>query len=53
MDVIKTVRVTNPRNVLVQIPACIIAQWNPQELTHLEVLYDKDTRQVCIRPCVH
>ena len=53
MESIKTVRITNKRNVLVQIPSYIIAKWNPSTLNHLEVLYDEKNDQVCVRPCIH
>lgn len=37
---IKTVKVTNPSNVLVQIPGFVVAQWGVQLGDVLEVLYD-------------
>ncbi len=50
MDHVKTVRVTNPRNVLVQVPAYIMAKWYP--VNQLEVLYNEHTKEVTIRPYV-
>lgn len=52
MQKVKTVRVTNPRNVIVQIPTYIVGQWNPKSLSYLEVLYDEQTKEVRIRPAV-
>lgn len=37
---VKTVRVTNPRNVLVQIPSYIVGEWALQLNDTLEVHYD-------------
>ena len=53
MTMYKTVKVTNPRNVLVQIPSFIAgAEWNLKEGDNLAVLYDDKTREVTIRPTV-
>lgn len=48
----KTVRVTNPRNVLVQIPSYVIAQWHPESLNYLQVNYNEQTNEVRIKPAV-
>lgn len=46
----KTVKITNRRNVLVQIPGFVIAAWpNADEL---EVYYDKELQVVTIRPSI-
>ena len=44
---IKTVKVTNPRNCLVQIPGVVMADWKAERL---EVHYDADRKEVIIRP---
>ena len=49
---VKTVRVTNPRNVLVQVPSFVIANWGLTLDSHLEVHYDESNEQVTIRPAV-
>ena len=50
---IKTVRATNPRNVIVQIPSFIVANWNLKLDDKLEVRYNEDTQEVTISPGVH
>lgn len=53
MTMYKTVNVTNPKNVLVQIPSIIAGvEWNLKQGDQLEVLYDDRTREVTIRPHV-
>lgn len=49
---VKTVNVTNPRNVLVQLPSFVIANWGVTLGSHLEVHYDEDNRKVTIQPAV-
>lgn len=49
---VKTVNVTNPRNVLVQLPSFVIANWGVVLGSHLEVHYDEQQQQVTIRPAV-
>lgn len=44
----KTVKITNRRNVLVQIPGFIIAAWPGAD--ELEVHYDEDNQTVTIKP---
>lgn len=44
----KTVKITNRRNVLVQIPGFVIAAW--PGVDELEVYYDEDTQTVTIKP---
>lgn len=49
----KTVNVTNPKNILVQIPSYIAgAEWGLKQGDNLEVLYDNETKEVTIRPVV-
>ena len=49
----KTVNVTNPRNVLVQIPSYVAGvEWNLRQGDRLEVYYDEETKQVTIKPDV-
>ena len=50
---IKTVRVTNPNNVLVQIPGFIVSTWGLELDDLLEVDFDETTEQVTIRPYIH
>lgn len=50
---IKTVRVTNPNNVLVQIPGFIASIWGLELDNLLEVDFDEATEQVTIRPYIH
>lgn len=53
ITVYKTVNVTNPRNVLVQIPSFIAgATWHLKHGDKLEVLYNEATQEVTIRPAV-
>ena len=47
---VKTVRVSNPRNVLVQIPSFIVANWNLKADTRLEVHYDEENNKITIQP---
>lgn len=47
---VKTVNVTNPRNVLVQLPSFIIANWGVVKGSCLEVHYDEDTGSITIKP---
>lgn len=47
---IKTVKITNPRNVLVQIPSFVIAQWHLNADSRLEVSYNEDTGQITVQP---
>lgn len=44
----KTVKITNRRNVLVQIPGFVIAAW--PDADELEVYYDEDNDTVIIKP---
>ena len=46
----KTVKITNRRNVLVQIPGFVIAVW--PDADELEVYYDEDNSTVTIKPAV-
>ena len=47
---VKTVNVTNPRNVLVQVPSFVIANWGVALGSHLEVHYDEEKQQLTIVP---
>ena len=47
---VKTVNVTNPRNVLVQVPSFVIANWGVTLGSHLEVHYDEEKQQLTIIP---
>lgn len=47
---VKTVNVTNPRNVLVQVPSFVIANWEVALGSHLEVHYDEEKQQLTIVP---
>ena len=47
---VKTVNVTNPRNVLVQVPSFVIANWGVALGSHLEVHYDEIKRAIIIKP---
>lgn len=49
---VKTINVTNPRNVLCQIPSFIVADWSLTDSSKLEMDYDKDNKTICIRPHV-
>lgn len=49
---VKTVNVTNPRNVLVQVPSFVIADWGVTLGSHLEVHYDEQKQTITIRPAV-
>ena len=44
----KTVKITNRRNVLVQIPGFVIAAWPSAD--ELEVYYDEENERVIIKP---
>lgn len=50
---IKTVRVTNPGNVLVQIPGYVVATWGLTTDSRLEVDFDENNEQVIIKPSVY
>lgn len=47
---VKTVNVTNPRNVLVQVPSFVIANWGVTLGSRLEVHYDEEKQQLTIIP---
>lgn len=46
----KTANVTNVRNVLIQIPGAIIAQWGLQNNDTLEVSFDEETNAIIVKP---
>lgn len=45
---VKTVRIINRRNMLVQIPGFVMATWISAD--HLEVYYNKHKQEVIIKP---
>lgn len=49
----KTVRVTNMRNVLCQIPKAVVSDWGLKEGDELELSYDEKEKKVVVRPVVH
>ena len=49
---LKTINITNARNVLVQVPGYVIADWGARDSDKLEVHYDESTKEVTIRPAV-
>lgn len=49
---LKTIRVTNARNVLLQIPSVIIAAWRVKTGSQLEVHYDEATQLITIRQAI-
>lgn len=52
MMTLKHVKVTNPRNVLVQIPGFVVSQWNLHTDSKLEVTYNEETGEVTVKPTV-
>ena len=50
MTHIKTVKVTNPKNVLVQLPRYMVDKWGLKQGDSLEVLTDKNEEAITIRP---
>ena len=50
MTHIKTVKVTNPKNVIVQLPSHIIAKWGLEQGDSMEVLTDDNETEVTIKP---
>jgi hypothetical protein len=50
MTHIKTVKVTNPKNVLVQLPCYIVDKWGLKHGDGLEVLTNEAEDAVTIRP---
>lgn len=53
MNYVKTVNVTNTKNVLVQIPAWVVKLWNLNVGDTLEVVYDGDTQEIRIRRSIY
>ena len=49
MEYLKTANVTNPKNVLVQIPAWVVKRWGLQQGDKLEVCYNVTDEEICIR----
>lgn len=49
MNYVKTVNVTNTKNVLVQIPGWVAKRWGLEVGNVLEVCYDADNEEICIR----
>lgn len=50
--IVKTVSITNPKNVLVQVPRFIITLWGVLENDKLEVLFNEETLELTIRPAL-
>ena len=50
MTHIKTVKVTNPKNVLVQLPRYIVDKWGLKQGDGLEVLTDEKEETITIKP---
>lgn len=48
-DYLKTVRVTNTKNVLVQIPAWVVTDLELSQGDSLEVHYNTETKEIVIR----
>lgn len=48
----KTAKVTNPRNVLIQIPGIVISKWSLLKGDLLEVQYNEEANTVTIRPAI-
>lgn len=49
MNYVKTVRVTNTKNVLVQVPSWVVKRWGLKVNDTLEVCYDASEEEVSIR----
>ena len=49
---LKTVKVTNIRNVVVQIPATVVGAWAMQEGASIEFHYDAERKSLELRPTV-
>jgi antitoxin component of MazEF toxin-antitoxin module len=47
---IKTVKVTNPKNVLVQLPRYIVDKWGLKQGDSMEVLTDENEETITIKP---
>lgn len=50
MEYLKTVNVTNNKNVLVQVPAFIARQWGLDIGDKLEVHYDSEEQYIKVKP---
>ena len=50
---VKTVNVTNLRNVLIQVPRYIVTQWQLNDNSMLEVHYDDKSKEITIKPSVY
>lgn len=51
--VYKTANVTNPRNVIIQIPAYVAGvEWGLKQGDKLEVAYNEETKEITIKPAV-
>lgn len=53
MNYVKTANVTNTKNVLVQIPGWVVKRWGLQQGDKLEVCYDADKEEICIRSPIY
>ena len=47
---IKTVKVTNPKNVLVQLPRYIVDKWGLKQGDSMEVFTDEKEETITIKP---
>lgn len=50
MEYLKTVNVTNNKNILVQVPAFIARQWGLGIGDKLEVHYDSEEQYIKVKP---
>lgn len=49
---LKTVKVTNINNVLVQVPAYVVTKWKLTDSDILEVHYDEKNKSITIIPAI-
>lgn len=47
---IKTIRVTNPKNTVVQVPGIIAEQWGLEKNDAIEMLYCNEKNVVVLKP---
>ena len=53
MNYVKTVNVTNTKNVLVQIPGWVVKLWGLEVGNKLEVRYDADEEEIRIKRSIY
>ena len=51
MTYIKTVKVTNPKNIIVQLPRYIVDKWGLKQGDSMEVFTDEKEETITIKPC--